>query len=110
MSYSKNYVGFANLPEVKELKSILIKRGYSVEWCDDMGLRMQKWFTEIHFIPESDRLRLCIHDDGLGEEETDEVLKIAAEIVLKHGYRQGTNIVGKNHGMLERDDEYYKYF
>ena len=106
MGYSKQYKGLNNLPEVKELMEIFIKNKYSLHYCEDMGLRMQKIYTEIHFIPETDRLRLCIHDDGMGEKETDKALKIGKKIVEKYGYKQG------NHSLNEEEweHEYYKYF
>jgi hypothetical protein len=97
MGFYKKYSGCGNLPEVQELKELFLKRRYHLGWCDDNGLRMQNGFTEIHFIPENDRLRLCIHDDGMGEKETDIALKLASKVVLKYGYKQV-------------EDEYYKYF
>jgi len=106
MGYSKSYKGLESLPEVKELIEAFLKRGYMNCHCYDSGLRMQKMFTEIHFIPETDRLRLCIHDDGMGEKETDIALEIGKKIVEKYGYKQG------NHSLNEEEweHEYYKYF
>ena len=110
MEYHKSYKGLNKLAEVKELKKTFLKRGYSLGYCEDMGLRMQFQYTEIHFIPETDRLRLCIHDDGMGEKETNVALELGAEIVLKYGYTQGTGELDGNGGFKESDDEYYKYF
>lgn len=110
MGIFKTYKGLKELPEVKELINVYHERKYSLNWCDDDGLRMQKKFTEIHFIPEDDRLRLCIHDDGMGEKETEKALRIGRDVVLKYGYRQGIKKVDKNGGLEESEDEYYKYF
>jgi hypothetical protein len=110
MGYSKPYKGLNKLPEVIELRNTLLQRGYVLNYCENMGLRMQKYFTEIHFIPEDDRLRICIHDDGMGEKETDIALNIAKEIVLKYGYKQGENKFNIFSGYEESDDEFYKYF
>ena len=112
MGFHKNYKGLCDLPEVQELMTTFLKRNYCLYWCDDTGLRMQKRFTEIHFIPEADRLRLCIHDDGIGEKETERALKIGADIVTKYEYKQGQNIFDdyRHGGLKECEDEFYKYF
>jgi hypothetical protein len=52
----------------------------------DSYLRMQKYYTEIHVIPEEERLRIRVHDDELGLEKTDEIAKIIAKITLEFGY------------------------
>lgn len=110
MGYHKSYKGLSELPEVKELIEVFSKRKYYLGYSEDIGMRMQKRFTEIHFIPEIDRLRLCIHDDGMGDKETEKALKIGAEIVKKYGYRQGNHIIRKDRSLEESEDEYYKYF
>lgn len=110
MGFYKHFEGLSELPEVKEFIKALKVRKYSLWWCDDSGLRMQKRLTEIHFIPETDRLRVCIHDDGIGDSETDKALKIANQIFLKYGYKEGEDILDGKGGYLESNDEMYKYF
>ena len=110
MGYHKDFKELSELPEVKEIIEVLRARKYSLEWCDDSGLRMQKMFTEVHFIPETDRLRVLIHDDGRVEPETDKALKIAEIIFLKHEYKKGEDILDGKGGYIESNDEMYKYF
>lgn len=104
MGFAKRYEGLSELPEVKELIDTFLNEKYYFNYCEDIGLRMQKAYTEIHFIPETNRLRVCIHDDGMGTEETDKAIKIAKNIVEKYGYHQGDNEKDE-----ESDDEFYKY-
>lgn len=105
MGFHKSYKGLDQLPEVKELIDVFMERGYTFGYSEDMGMRMDYYPTEVHFIPETERLRLCIHDDGMGEEETDEAIKIAKSIVEKYGYKQGDEDSDE-----ESEDEFYKYF
>ena len=106
----KDFKGLSELPEVKEIIEALIDRKYILAGCDDSGLKMQKWLTEVHLIPETDRLRVCIHDDGAGDSETYETLKIAEKIFLKYGYINGEDILDGKGGYIESNDEMYKYF
>jgi len=106
--FYKNYKNLETLPEVKELIKVFKSKGYELWDCSSNGLRMQKYFTEIHLIPEDNRLRLLIHDDGMGEEITNVAWNIGKEIVLKYGYRQGVNILGGNNGFIEHESEFYK--
>ena len=107
MGYLKNFQGLCDLPEVKEIIKVFISRNYTLD-CDDGGLYMDKFPTEVRLIPETDRLRLVIHDDGQDVSETYKALRIAEKIVLKYGYKRGENIIGS--GYEESDDEFYKYF
>ena len=94
-----------------KIKNTFTKKGFELYWVDDSGLRMQKQFTELFIMPETDRIRISVHDDGMGLEETDKAAVIAAKIALEFGYRQGTNIIDPiTNGTIESDDEYYKYF
>jgi hypothetical protein len=110
MGYHKEYNGLSELPEVKEIIEVLRARKYSLEWCNDYGLKMQKMYTEVHFIPETDRLRVFIHDDGMVVPETDKALKIAEIIFLKYEYKKGEDIHDGKGGYIESKQCMYKYF
>lgn len=103
---------FTRLLEVKELVKELNNQGCVLFYLDETsGLRMQKRETEIHLIIESNRMRLCIHDDGLGLPETDRIRDLSGRILMKYGYRKGTNILDAGgRGYYESEDEYYKYY
>jgi hypothetical protein len=111
MGFHKKLQGLDLLPEVLKIKNTLLEMKFDLYWIDDSGLRMQKYFTEVHVIPENERLRILVHDDGLVLDETEEIAKIVARIALEFGYRQGANLVDPHdNSMYESDDEYYKYF
>jgi hypothetical protein len=108
MGYSKNFQGLCDLPEVREIIKVFIPRNYTLD-CDEGGLDMDKFPTEVRLIPETDRLRLVIHDDGQDVSETYKALRIVEKIVLKYGYRRGDNIINGS-AFEEIDNEFYKYF
>ncbi len=108
MGQHQNIQGFSKFIEVREIIETFRSRKYSLEYSSDSGLHMLKYPTKVHLIPETDRLRLLIHDHGLNKSETYKALRIAEIIVLKYGYRRGENIIGS--GFEESDDEFYKYF
>jgi len=106
--FHRDYKNLENLPEVKELIKVFKSKGYELWDCSSNGLRMQKYFTEIHLIPEYNRLRFLIHDDGMGEDNTNIAWNLGKDIVLKYGYRQGVNILDSNNGFIEHESEFYK--
>ena len=109
MGHSQEFEGFSKFSEVREIIKTFRSRKYSLEYCSDIGLYMFKYPTEVRLIPETDRLRLVIHDDGQDVSETYKALRIAEKIVLKYGYKRGENIIIGS-GFEESDDEFYNYF
>jgi len=100
-------------PEAKEIIQKFLKRGYAIEYISE-DIKLMKWPTEIHFINEKhkdfQRYRLCIHDDGMGDEETDKAIEIGSKIVEKYGYHQGVKSNDStNIHREENEDEWYKY-
>lgn len=100
-------------PEGKEIIDTFLKMGYSIEYISE-DIKLMKWPTEVHFINEKrqdfQRYRLCIHDDGMGEEETDVAIEIGSKIVEKYGYHQGIKSGDSTDIFREEyEDDWYRY-
>ncbi|MFM8319171.1 MAG: hypothetical protein ACKOAV_12490 [Bacteroidota bacterium] len=90
MGYSKNFQGLCDLPEVREIIKVFIPRNYTLD-CDDRGLYLDKFPTEVRLIPETDRLRLVIHDDGQDVSETYKALRIVEATLNRFGLNKKSN-------------------
>jgi hypothetical protein len=100
-------------PEGKEIIETFINLGYSIEYISE-DIKLMKWPTEVHFINEKrqdfQRFRLCIHDDGMGMDETDKAIEIGSKIVEKYGYHRGVKSADSTDVFREEYvDDWYRY-